>query len=159
MPEFHGLKVRFSGAGDVAYPGIRTVQIQRLEGRGKRYGHDIILDRPGVIGSGGNSGFQALNLALAFGSRRVILFGYDMSDRSGVHWYGRNSWMNANNPDETNFVRWRGMFADVIPQLAKIKARVINVSSISALKAFPRQDIFHVLREWGTHAEVDLDRL
>jgi hypothetical protein len=56
----------------------------------------VCMAQAGVIGSGGNSGFQALNLALQFGARRVILVGFDLNLAGGVHWHGRTP--RLNNP-------------------------------------------------------------
>ena len=50
-----------------------------------------IRSRAQPIGGGGNSGFQALNLALQWGARKIILVGFDLTDENGLHWYGRNS--------------------------------------------------------------------
>jgi len=33
-----------------------------------------------------------------------------MQDRSGVHWYGRNTWHGANNPNAQGFRRWIAAF-------------------------------------------------
>ncbi|HCZ48509.1 MAG TPA: hypothetical protein DCZ11_05850, partial [Gammaproteobacteria bacterium] len=47
------------------------------------------------IHQGGNSGYQALNLAVLLGAERVILLGYDMH---GGHWHGRHGG-RLNNPE------------------------------------------------------------
>jgi hypothetical protein len=45
--------------------------------------------QPGIIHSGGNSGYQAVNLAYLFGARKIILVGYDMQRTYGMsHWHG-----------------------------------------------------------------------
>ena len=38
----------------------------------------------------------------------------------GVHWYGRNNWSMANNPDETNFRRWRENFDRAAPSFLEM---------------------------------------
>jgi hypothetical protein len=101
----------------------------------------LLTDEPGKTGSGGNSGFQALNLAVQWGARRILLIGFDMTDASGVHWYGRNTWLMANNPDHHNFKRWIAAFEAAAPVLAKMGVEVINCSRYSALKCFPKLSI------------------
>lgn len=45
--------------------------------------------RPDAIKSGGNSGYQALGVAIAAGAARIILLGYDMRFIDGKsHWHG-----------------------------------------------------------------------
>lgn len=107
----------------------------------EKHRDEILLDEVGLVGSGGNSGFQALNLAVQFGAKRIILFGFDMNDRSGVHWYGRNAWPLANNPNHDNFRRWIAAFEGAAPVLEALGVEVINASPNSAIKAFPRRSI------------------
>lgn len=138
----------WAGAKLTEYPDIRAVEIVK-DGRGSYVDEIILTGEIGRIGSGGNSGFQALNLAVQFGARRVLLVGYDMTDRSGVHWYGRNSWRGANNPHQQNFDRWLKAFDAAAPVLASLGVEVINASPVSAMKSFPRRSIEDTLKEWA----------
>lgn len=133
LTEFHGLKVCYAGNNLAGYPEIRRIEIDKHT--------DKLLFETGKTGSGGNSGFQALNLAVQWGARRILLIGFDMTDASGVHWYGRNSWHQANNPNESNFKRWIAAFGAAAPVLAKMGVEVINCSVHSAMKCFPRRSI------------------
>lgn len=108
----------------------------------------FIFDRPGVVGSGGNSGFQALNLAAQFGARRILLIGFDMHLGSGVHWYGRNAWRGANNPVTTNLMRWRDGFTSQAAVLKRMGIEVVNASADSALRCFEIASIDAVLQRW-----------
>lgn len=134
LPEFPGLKVCFSGNGLQGYPDIRRIDINRREER-------ILTERKGQTGSGGNSGFQALNLAVQFGAARVLLIGLDMTLSGGVHWYGPNTWKNANNPNDSNFGRWIEAFENAAPALKALGVDVINCSPVSAIKSFPRKSL------------------
>lgn len=107
-----------------------------VKGSAERYSWSLNFER-GIIGGGGNSGFQALNLAVQFGAKDIALAGFDMDDRSGKHWYGRNGWAGANNPDHTNFVRWVKAFEDAAAVLAARRVSVVNLSPSSALRCFP----------------------
>lgn len=121
---------------------MRRVDIAR--GQGERYSSDLQF-QPGQVAAGGNSGFQALNLALQFGASRIILIGFDMNDRAGKHWYGRNQWPNANNPNDSNFQRWIAAFTKAAPVLAGLGVQVFNCSPNSALRCFPLVDLEQAL--------------
>ncbi|ORE90638.1 hypothetical protein ATO13_22001 [Stappia sp. 22II-S9-Z10] len=103
--------------------------------------HDtILLDRFGVVGWGGNGGFHALNLAVQFGARRIILVGYDMTLANGVHWHGRHP-RGLNNPTAGNVDRWRRVLDQAAAPLAKLGVDVINASAASALKLYPKTNL------------------
>ena len=100
-------------------------------------------------GSGGNSGFQALNLAVQFGARQIAFVGLDVHTRSGPHWYGRNEWSGANNPGEANFRRWRRAFAVAARTLSNMGIDVANATRFSDVKEFrfvPSVEV--ALQEW-----------
>jgi hypothetical protein len=144
LPEFRGLKICWAGNGLLGHPDIKRVEIARINAPGKKYS-DAIVTETGTVGAGGNSGFQALNLAVQFGARRIILIGFDMTDASGVHWYGRNSWVGANNPDQGNFRRWIAAFEGAARQLERMGIAVVNASANSALTCFPKARLENVL--------------
>lgn len=137
LPEFKGLKVTWKGDNGhppAPYPDIRHVEITIKS-------DELIFDPSGKFGSGGNSGFQALNLAVQFGAKKILLIGFDMHDRSGAHWYGRNNWPNGNNPTEDNFRRWRRAFEMAAPKLKERGIEVINASHGSVLNCFDRRSV------------------
>ena len=100
------------------------------------------VDEPGLSASplrihqGGNSGYQALNLAVLLGSERIILLGYDMH---GGHWHGRHGG-RLNNPEPGNFARWIAAFRTV-----RAPVPVINCTPGSALDVFPLANLETVL--------------
>lgn len=144
LPEFHGAKISWAATG---YADVRTVQIAKGNGKGT-WSEDLSFE-PDTIGGGGNSGFQALNLALQWGARRIIFVGLDMVETPRIHWYGRNNWPMANNPDRTNFKRWIANFDRIAPTLQRIGADVVNASPNSAVKAFRKASIEQALSEWS----------
>lgn len=109
----------------------------------------MLFDEPGVIGSGGNSGFQALNIAAQFGATRILLIGFDMHAADGVHWYGKNAWKDASNPLDHNYVRWRGAFNKQAVVLKRMGIDVINASADSALVCFEKCSVEAALSGWG----------
>lgn len=108
----------------------------------------MAFDEVGTIGGGGNSGFQALNLAAQLGATRMVLVGFDMNSQSGVHWYGRNNWPMANNPDAPQMTRWARAFDAAAPILAARGVEVVNASPHSALTAFPKMSTEEALARW-----------
>jgi hypothetical protein len=140
LPEFRGLKMCWDEAACNEF-GLRRVRIDPRHDR-------MVFDQVGAVGAGGNSGFQAVNLAAQFGANRILLIGFDMHGRGGEHWYGRNNWMMANNPDETNYRRWRAAFAGTASDLANRGIDVVNASPFSELSGYRRAGIAETLEAW-----------
>lgn len=109
----------------------------------------MLFDEPGVVGSGGNSGFQAINIAVQFGAEKILLIGFDMHAAGGVHWYGRNRWKNANNPLDHNYVHWRKALGKQAKVLHGMGVDVVNVSETSALTCFRHAGIEQAMMGWG----------
>lgn len=109
--------------------------------------HAILTDRAGVIGSGGNSGFQAINLAVQFGATRLVLLGLDYSLARGVHWHGRH--VGLNNPSASIVPLWRARLDAQAPRLAALGVQVVNASPESTLTAFEKVDLVEVLNKWA----------
>jgi hypothetical protein len=142
MPKFPGLKVCASGRVTARFPDIHIVAVQDPS-------YDkLVLLKHGCVGSGGNSGFQALNLAVQFGANRVLLIGFDMTDRYGVHWFGRSSGNGRANPGDWNFRRWRAAFDVASVQLKTAGVQVLNASELSVLTCFPKISVEQALLEW-----------
>lgn len=143
LPDFSGLKLCYAVEVCRTFSDVYRFDIKTTT-------DGILTDQPGVIGSGGNSGFQALNIAVQFGATAVVLIGFDMNSRdSSLHWYGHNKWLNASNPLEFNFKRWRRAFTDAVPKLTKMGIDVANASSNSELTCFRRTTVEQALAGWG----------
>lgn len=107
----------------------------------------LVPSRPGKHGlgrdrihTGGNSGFQAINLAFLFGARRIVLLGFDMSDEAGIHWHGAH--LNGlHNPNRDNFKRWRKALGELAVDLELEGVEVVNASRETALECFKRTRI------------------
>jgi hypothetical protein len=154
LPEFKGLKVTWAGSNLTAdYPDLKTVTIPPCK---RLVWTDQFQFEKGVVGAGGNSGFQALNIACWLSDAPKILIGFDMHDQSGKHWYGRNNWPMSNNPDRTNFEKWIGSFSRAAPLIAAKGIQVFNTCQNSALKCFPFKTIEQALDE---AAAFDMDRV
>lgn len=141
LPEFTGIKVGYDPLIRREFPDIHLVEIDPKD-------HALRFESTGRLGSGGNSGFQALGIAIQAGARRIVLAGFDMNDRTDAHWYGRNVWFGANNPTEQNYRTWLQAYAAAAPRIAERGIEVVNVSRWTALTAFPRWTMEQTEREW-----------
>lgn len=139
LPKFSGLKLAFDASVLTEYPDLKPVTIK------DKFGDKLLFDDPASVGAGGNSGFQALNLATQFGAERILLIGFDAHDQGQTHWYGRNTWGLARNPDESCFKRWRKAFEIAAAQLRAMSVEVVNCSPVSSLKGFRRASIAQAL--------------
>lgn len=78
---------------------------------------------------GSNSGFQAVNLAIALGARRIRLVGFDMHGR---HFFGDHP-KELGNPDFPTFIAAFERAAELLPSHIEI----VNCTPDSALTCFP----------------------
>lgn len=92
-----------------------------------------------MIHEGGNSGYQAINLAYHFGAARLVLLGFDMQRTGGKsHWFGDHpAGMNVPSPYDV----WRGKFTALAADLALEGVEVLNCSRETALETFRRMDL------------------
>lgn len=97
-------------------------------------------DNPGLLESGGNSGFAAFNLAyLKRLPLKVALFGFDYFENAGGHHYtDRYSWY-APGQNERYWKNWGGNFTGCRPQLKG--TAVMNASPDSTVTAFQKCSI------------------
>lgn len=126
---FAGLKVSRSGVA-----GVHKVDLRKI-------GHDayadtILMDRMGEVGAGGSSGFQALNLALQFGSRRIALVGFDCKRRDRPHWH-QDHGRGLRNPTDACMARWARHLNEASVVVADLGATIVNCCPDSAVTAYP----------------------
>ncbi len=132
--DFAGLKVTVGS--DNPWP-----QVLRLMNTGSE-GFD---PKESNLRTGGNSGYQALHIAIQGRAERILLCGYDMHVKDGYHWFGRHKAPLINtHPDD--FPRRAERFAGLAEAADKRGIEVINCSPGSAIKAFPIKPIEEVLR-------------
>lgn len=135
VPDFRGLKF---AAEATLYQDIRRVNVDARS-------NTLCVDRPGYLGAGGNSGFQALNLAVQFGTTRILLIGFDMRVDLGEHWHPRHYPPLSNPHPRDNLPRWRAALDGAAATLRSIGVTVINCSSVSALTAYPKMTIMEAM--------------
>lgn len=100
---------------------------------------------PGIVATGGNSGFQIINLAVQQmpDLKRIILLGYDFGYDPNVnekHWWEKK---HPRKSRESNYAGWCKRMADAAPH---IPVPVFNASVLSAITCFPRVDLREVLQ-------------
>jgi hypothetical protein len=100
---------------------------------------------PWTVNRGGNSGYQAVNLAYHFGAKEIILLGFDLHRRDGAHWHGDHGEGMVNAP-ESHIRKWRKAFRQLASDLWTAHVRVVNCTPGSDLKVFPRVALHKALR-------------
>lgn len=107
------------------------------------------------LNTGRNSGFQAINLAVHLGAKRILLLGYDMKPgpveggRIKMHWFG-------DHPGGTSpsvFSQMLPWFDSLVKPLAARGTEIFNCTPGSALRAFPRADLACGLADLAEAAE------
>lgn len=89
-----------------------------------------------AVRTGGNSGYQAVNLAAQMGARNIFLLGYDMKATDGKsHFWGN---YEKRTPGQNNFKEWIKNFKTIAEPLVKSGVRVVNCNPDSALKVFKK---------------------
>lgn len=90
----------------------------------------------GVIYTGGNGGYQAINLAYFLGARKIILLGYDMQrSQNKSHWHGDHpSALNRS----CNFKTWLKNYKDLARDLRGAGVACVNASRNTALDCFQK---------------------
>lgn len=110
------------------------------------HGHGVAHPGADFIYTGFNSGFQALNLAVVWGAKRVVLLGFDMGVSNGRnHWHEDYSGGELRNAAPDVYNGFRNAFVKCAPKFAELGVEVINASRETTLKCFPRMTIQEAL--------------
>ena len=138
VPEFAGLKITISNSQPYTdeWPAVKIVENTGTEGLG--------LSLHGVR-TGRNSGYQAINLAVHFGARRIVLLGYDMkaAPDGRTHWFGDHAdWPTAPAIFANTFLPH---FDKLAVELGKAGVEVLNASRETALETFKRVKLEEIL--------------
>lgn len=136
--EFKGIKVTQDVLARQNYPALIRIEVQGMNDK-------LLTERLGLVGAGGNSAFQAMNLVVQMGATGIALIGCDLS---GEHWHGRHL-PPCTNPDESNFRRWRKSFNDAATTLTALGVDVVNCSPTSTIAVYPKVTIPQMLARWG----------
>ena len=154
VKEFRGLKLTNGPRNDqwdgmnptkLGIPDLKMIHISK---KNAIWVNDFLFDEPGEIGSGGNSGFQTINLSGQFGATGIGLIGFDMHTNSGVHWHGEHP-IPLRNPDRSRMYQWRQDLEKRAFKLKKYDIDVVNCCADSTLQCFPKMTIDQMLERWG----------
>lgn len=103
----------------------------------------LVLSRdPAQLASGGNSGYQAINLAALAGAQRIVLLGFDMKRTDG-----RANWHAGHKitPPPRKLAEWIPRFRELAAELRREGIHVMNASEETALDAFERRPIAELI--------------
>mgnify|MGYP006935476727 CR=1 FL=1 len=102
---------------------------------------DIIWGGKGVIASGGNSGFQTMNLAYIQGATKIILLGFDYGfTGTKKHWFdGGPHHRSSRSSNYKDYLKRINLAAGCID------IPVLNASRETAITCFPRMPLHECL--------------
>ncbi len=101
--------------------------------RGRPLGIDL---RPEYVAWNNSSGASAVNLAVHFGAKRIVLLGFDM--KKGPN--GENNWHTEHKnyePDWNPYDRFLKVWPHIRKDAKKIGVEILNATPDSALTLFP----------------------
>lgn len=111
--------VKFKGEKFLALPN-RNLTVEGIEFYDWDYQYGL-CEKPGVLSTGCNSGYAAINLAYQKNAREIHLVGYDMDPK-----------------DYSQYKFWIPLFDTMLPQLELRGIKVINHNVDSFITAFER---------------------
>jgi hypothetical protein len=134
VPTFAGLKYALQVEAAI-WPGVQVL---------RNTGECGLEPDPSGLRTGRNSGYQAMNLAVHLGARRMVLLGYDMGRQAGqpTHWFGEHPVLIRSASPFHTFLHH---FATIVEPLQQLGIEVINCSRWSRLDVFPRRPLVDVL--------------
>lgn len=144
----HGDVLGFSGLKITARESIGkkfNIKIVNVKTISEAEAHCFHLEPKGTIGHSGNSGFQALNLPLQFGSRKIVLVGFDLF---GEHWHDKHI-EPLRNPRPGAMELWRERLDAQATRLKAMGVEMLNASDQSALTAYPKMSLNEALSRFG----------
>lgn len=121
-------------------------RVHFLRNRDRPHHRAAISTEPDRVGSGRHSGFQALNVAILSGARRVALIGFDGRPNpldGETHWHGGH--LTTPHPAAWDLIQ--RSFNDARDAIAATGVDVVNCSPGSAINAFRAIALEQVLEE------------
>lgn len=120
----------------IGKPGLKVIKkLNRIIG---------LSSDPGVVAWNLSSGACAINLAVHFGVKRMVLLGFDMQKVDGkTNWH--DDYPAPINPRHNPYPRFMGKFPAIAEALKRRKIECINACPDSALEVFPKVAMEDVL--------------
>lgn len=122
---------RFERRKPDAMEGIKFLKRTQKDKRGE--GRHGITTKPGMICWNNNSGASAINLAVLFGAKRVVLLGFDMNMDGHTHWHSGHG--KKSSPP---FRRHLRNFPLIAQHAKEMGVEVLNASPKSSLDCFKK---------------------
>lgn len=121
---FPGLK--FSVSTEAKIHGVQIL---------RQCGDTGLSNVPDGLCTGRNSGYQAIDLAVHFGAKRILLLGYDLQvgPKGEQHWHGDHP-----NKSRSAYDIFKVKFKTLVPPLTARGIEVLNCSRRTALDVFPK---------------------
>lgn len=123
-----------------AFPGLKVTCMDSAERLGvlvlEQTGTKGFDPNPSCIRTGGNSGYQAVHVAIHAKAKRILLLGFDMHAKNGAHWFGRHP-PRLRNTEPESYPGW-------VERFEALKGRgseIINCTPGSALRCFPSETL------------------
>jgi len=125
MADFRGQKVTISHNQIIQDDSILVLD---------NAGPDGLSTKQDAICTGQNSGYQALNIAVLAGARRILLLGFDMRFHGG-----KSHAHNGHDAPslEQSYINYAKNFSKMENPLKDLGVEVINCTPGSMIKAFP----------------------
>jgi hypothetical protein len=143
---FQGEKWSSHGGGDEKIKAAEAHGLRLVKGE---HGSEFSLN-PDVIRYGQNSGFQAINVAILKGCKRIVLVGFDMQSVKGQrHFFGDHPPGLNNRTDHTQFIRNFEWAAKKLPK----DIRIVNATPDSALRCFKMRSLEDALADDLLHRD------
>lgn len=108
----------------------------------KNAGGDGLSLDPGGICTGSNSGYQAINVAVLAGAKRVLLVGYDMQ-YAGERTHSHDG--HEHRQHVSVYHEFAVRFGTMAPALEQLGVAVLNCTPRSRITAFPHADLVEAL--------------
>lgn len=134
------------------FPGLKSA-LELVKGVTRFHAStEILEDRPGYLATGRNSGYQAINLAIHYGARRILLLGFDMKKvNSRTHFFGSHPpSLERAHP----YGVWWQHFGKLAAVLEGRGIEVINCTPGSALTCFRKARLADALQELRRTSEA-----
>lgn len=132
--DFEGLRITRDPFAKDKYPALIWI-------RGETHNNGLSKSQDSIV-NGEIGGYQAINLAVNYGAKKILLVGFDMRTIGGLsHWHGDHP-----NHHKTFFESHTEHFKNMIPDLEERKIEVINCTPDSAIDAFPFGELKNELK-------------
>ena len=133
VPTFKGKKGTVDPLVSGLYPEIRVF---------KNTGREGLEDDPDGLRTGGHSGYQAINLAVHLGARKIVLLGYDMQPGVNGEHHAEAEHPHGGHP---GYLHLLPRYQTLVQPLADRGIEVINASRATAVTVFKCQSIEEAL--------------